>query len=1201
METVKVRMILYSFVIFAMGVSFFFGESKVSANAHPSIQLRDGNATWADGGYRPSKNAGGAKTWATDVSPSVKTAWEKGDIDRGGKFPKRLYSVDKGNRFFYDVYEGSTDHDFKQGWQITKSGGEDFFTFDGWAAIDGYYHHDVHNTATYIGVINKTDRSDRRVFKTRLTNLNAGKDLEWNKQSNTGSIRNKCPNTGQDSLKRNREECNMEYKWVGFRAYIPLAELFKQGNEVWEFYIIKAVKGMEGGTRLVYDELILPFEKGGVDWNDGQLTLTSGSDLRWMTMTNPKVIKRTKPRSAETGIGGVGYFDEGETYQWIHQSESAGTTVWHGLKVPNENPSTRYASSAYLQFGGNIATLSWKKTQVDVTVHHKDSRTATIVRTERLKAPYNSANNYTLRPKTKGNLIDQNGKEIKSRNFSYVADPSRTSQTITRNRITGNFTVTFTYQAYVDVVINHIDKGTGEVLATEQSIAQYNDPYTVNPKPRGHFKNTFGYPYVAVTDSVKFNNLRGTEEVLSDGRKLRKQTINIYYKPVLPDPSRVVEVGGGRNTHGHAEGQSFWELRKENVNEKSKLYAESNYTITGTHYATRNEKHTLNLDTRKESSTDPIALIAKASDFKNKNMEYDFEYEYTNHFDVSYFCSEKIGNDCVEWKRDKIVPAWQAPYGKKFKLSESEGGFSYYTTSRLGRIVNENVIIYNEPTDKTGVKAGDSYGYTYFIKEKAVRGNDVYYRLSNGASAEMFPEKAIGWVKENDLMTYTHFGMDRLKKVITLNGNGNSYTRAWGWTKQQVHDLSRYKGEEFHVNLTETVGDNIWYRGKINGTGSDIWVHQNHTNSIEVINVKPTSENLIKRGNQANILQLKMDHRHGETIKKENIVQILNERLLVGRSDSFTEATREKENYYERFEKLDNLMKPTYELKTQSALNVKPDSLRYFVHVPSGNHKKNGFTVLQKGNIHGHYYPVDVDESLKEDLKNSTERSDLGKYAFFLQQSEMRDRGIQGGDRVYDMDFVSDYFFVAKRTGFVTVFPYAYQLNRHFVHNDTKPTEKLAVQLTKDKMARDYFKHTSYDFKDEIIGINGEGLDNIEKLQRYYVPIDPASELKPNEVYTNHIFLKNIGLNDVNWEYGQKFSFEHYLFGSGHDDAWLIEQSESKISDFSERDVHSIVIKHTEKEGIVNSIKERPKQKLHQFRVADLDFFNKIREAIEGF
>lgn len=1172
-------------------------------------RIPDGEALYSNG-YRAADSRDVNKTvremWDNgkrEVSPTAK----KGSITfvRGGKNPT-FYDEWAGNMLIYDVYAGSTNQSKKREWSVIESGGEPYFSFDGWAIIKGHHHHDKQNQATYIGLVNRDNPREKHIFKARmLTNTSANPDIH-------DDALKRCPN---DAFNRKADKsygssCNMDYKYTQFRAYIPLNDVFgndEDVNKVWNMYIIKRVE-----DRIVYDELVLPYDSKVYNWpNRGKITMESGQDNDKLRSVGVDVVKRKSARGGGGGWGSLGYFVPGQIYNRTGFNESSGVANWYRVydnkrgtgqfNTPNHVPSyeNRWASSVFWDFVGSVATLTWKKTHVDVTVHHKDARTNTVVKTERLKAPYKSSNNYTLRPKQKGELKDDKGNEILSEGkFSYVADPSRSSQTVTKSNIDGNFTVTFTYQPYVDVVINHIDANTNEVLSTETSKQQYGDSYKVNPKGRGYFKDEFDYPYISISKGVSYNNLKGVEKRLSGNRVAREQVINFYYKPVLPDPSREVEVGGGKNTHGHAKGKAFWELRKNNVNEESKVYADNNFTITGTHYATRNPIHTLGLGGDYHTSSDPISLISKADDYKNEDMEYDFEYEYTNHFKVSYVCAESIGNDCVEWEQDKIEPAWDKPYGKKFKLAETEGDFTHYSTSRLARINSENVIIFADPNDKSGVNAGNLHGYTYFVKEKAVKGNDVFYLLSNNSSNT----DAIGWVREQDLTSYTNFSMDKRSKIIRLTGEGSSYSRAWGWSKQKIHDLSEYRGEEFHVNLTETVGDNIWYRGKINGHGSNVWVHQNYTDSYEIIAIKPITEKVIKKGQHSDILKLKMDHRHGETIKENTIDEIISgDGFLVGRSDTFTIDERLVEEFHERFEKLSNLMKNKLELKTQSAFNVKPDSMKYFVKVPSERHKNDNFIVLQKGYIYGHYFPVDVDDSLKEDLMNYTEYEDYGDYAFFLQQNKMKDKGIKGDERVYEFDFVTDYFFTSERTGFLVTYPYAYQLNRHLMWNDTKPTEQLVIELTQSKFNSEYFKQTDYDFRENIVGIDGNTLTDEGKLQRYFIPISPTSELEPNEVYTNTIVLKNVGLNDITWEFGQAFSFEHYLYGSGHDNAWFIEQADSKIGDFTEDDVETIVIRNEDLDEIAKTVDERPRSKLHLFRVTDLDFIDKIRGYLEGF
>lgn len=425
---------LFLLTIFLIsGLTFLFDTDEVSANAHPDIQLRDGRATWSNG-YRPSDKDSNALTHARDVDPAVERAWRNGNISRGGKYPRSVYNPNKGNRLGYDVYQGNTSDNNKRSWSITRSGGEDFFTFYGWAVNNGYYHHDAHNQATYI-VAENTESREFKIYKARLTNLNAGKDLEYAKQSNTGPINNKCPNKGSGAFMKYNDECNMEYKWVGFVAYIPLNDLFVDGGEEWELYIIKAVKGYGRSTHLVYDELIIPFDHESVSWKDGELTLKSGAEYKTLTMITREVIRRTSPRSAESGIQ-RGYFSEGSKYTWVRQDESAGVTAWHGVRSHHDGGATRYASSMYWQFGGSIAKLTWKKTKADVTIRHIDANTDTVLETERRNG-LNIGTTYTFNPKPRGTWKDKDGNP-------FV--PIDNSKRIT---IRGDTTVDFHYKASI--------------------------------------------------------------------------------------------------------------------------------------------------------------------------------------------------------------------------------------------------------------------------------------------------------------------------------------------------------------------------------------------------------------------------------------------------------------------------------------------------------------------------------------------------------------------------------------------------------------------------------------------------------------------------------------------------------------------------------------------------------------------------------
>jgi hypothetical protein len=125
--------------------------------------------------------------------------------------------------------------------------------------------------------------------------------------------------------------------------------------------------------------------------------------------------------------------------------------------------------------------------------------------------------------------------------------------------------------------------------------------------------------------------------------------------------------------------------------------------------------------------------------------------------------------------------------------------------------------------------------------------------------------------------------------------------------------------------------------------------------------------------------------------------------------------------------------------------------------------------------------------------------------------------------------------------------------------------------------------------------------NDLEKLQRYAIPVSSDSYLKPGETYKNHLVFENMGLNDGIFEFNQAFSFEHYLFGSISDDAWIVEQPDSKVNLDSTNNVHSITIKNKDKEAFINLIKNRPADRVHNLRRSDLDFAEKIKSVIKGF
>lgn len=152
-------------------------------------------------------------------------------------------------------------------------------------------------------------------------------------------------------------------------------------------------------------------------------------------------------------------------------------------------------------------------------------------------------------------------------------------------------------------------------------------------------------------------------------------------------------------------------------------------------------------------------------------------------------------------------------------------------TSKLGHIRSSNSRIYDDPInpyryDKAGKKYTNS---VYYIKKQAKLDDTTYYLLSDKPSSK---KGTIGWIKARDVNVYTHKGIDSKNKLYSIKGSGKAYSKAWGGSKELVYDLSSLTGSTFKVNLTESVGTNVWYRGMLNG--KQVWIHSSYLTTEEV-------------------------------------------------------------------------------------------------------------------------------------------------------------------------------------------------------------------------------------------------------------------------------------------------------------------------------------------------------------------------------
>src|SRR5690625_2893885 len=571
-------------------VTLILASSLPLEKAQAIKSIPDGGATYNDG-YRAYKDA-------RDVNSTVKSMWDngrngvnptakKGNLTfvRGGKNPN-LYSMWNGKQLVYDVYAGKTNQSKKRAWTVIKSGGEHFFSFDGWAVNFGHHHHTKQNQATYIGLVNKNNLKEKHIFKARmLLNTNANEDLHYTGlrtcKNNEYDIAHNPAYANTPHPKHKKTSCNMNYNYTQFRAYIPLKDIFGDKNEKkeWAMYIIKRVE-----NRIIYDQLILPYDAQTYNWEGyGKITMESGRNASQLRMLNSEVIKRKSARGGGQGWGDLGYFVPGKTYTRTGFNEERGVANWFRVYDNqtgygqftgyNYTPwyEDRWASSAYWEFTGNVATLSFEKTHAQVKVQHIDKTTSHLLKEEEKQVELGK--NYKVKPKKKGYFTDSDGNE-------YLAVPHRNNQEF-NGKITGN------------------------------------------------------------------------------------RTIKFYYKAIKDDPSEDKEIGD--SSEGMADGFFSWELFKENSDEESKIKVINEATIEGNHYDVRNVKHTSSNNLfNEETDSSHEVVVDNLDEIKDKNIDFSFEYEYTNHYRDIYKCVDGVSKDdgyskdyCFEWEFDERVPSWK--------------------------------------------------------------------------------------------------------------------------------------------------------------------------------------------------------------------------------------------------------------------------------------------------------------------------------------------------------------------------------------------------------------------------------------------------------------------------------------------------------------------------------------------------------------
>lgn len=342
--------------------------------------------------------------------------------------------------------------------------------------------------------------------------------------------------------------------------------------------------------------------------------------------------------------------------------------------------------------------------------------------------------------------------------------------------------------------------------------------------------------------------------------------------------------------------------------------------------------------------------------------------------------------------------------------------------------------------------------------------------------------------------------------------------------------------------------------------------------------------------------KIKIDSKQKDTIQATSLEDIAEQKYLVGRKDTWNPAKRSTA-YHESIKRAtSNKQKSSYDLISQSTLPVTSGLLTYEVELPSKEHEKSNFQPLRYELTNGYTFPVDVDDSLKREYANKTKWS-YADYAFPVQQHIVKDKKMNGKQRVFEWDYVTDAFFISKFTGFIVGIPYAEPTKKEILGIGERPTAEKLLTLGEAKLESEYQNTFKTTYIDDNMYPDVE--KDFQKLQRYYIPISPESPLKPMHLYENYNVLEHVGLNDMTFEYPTSFYFQHYLFGSGADDAFYIEQKDSRVP-VPAGAAKNAYIKYEDLAKFQALQEERKNQpKVHKIRISDRDFIDKVKAIVD--
>ena len=1058
------------------------------------------------------------------------------------------YSSTSGKRLHYDVYKGGGSSN-KTGYKIeTKDfgkGKEKFLTFTGWAAIVGYTHHNSDNQSTYIMAVN--DKSGKEKFyRAQMTSLDASKDIEYNRTSATGPINNRCPNGTYNKV---NNSCNMDYKSVGFKAWLPLGDLFPDENKggEWELYIVKRV-GTGSKMNVVYDKLITPFEFEDKKFQAGTITLSSGVEAKKLKMLVSDAVRRSAPRSTDNRGN---YFKEGKTYNYAAHSEKY-TMIWYGVNSPEDNNATRYAGSLYWRSLGKQATLTYDVSlkscpdgskvpqghpcTVSVTIKHKDIDSGKVLDTEIKKSTVGKMYSYV--PKKKG-TYSTNG-------VPYSAYPA--GQKFTGKTPDKNLSFTFTYRAVKD----------------EENPNDNVKVVLVNAGGTGGKASGHTFWELRRTDSTKPAQLyvEADYSIAGTHYKTRNPQVTVTSKNIAKSATKTISfTTNAADLKGE---QLSYDFTYEYTNYYRDYYIKDWFYVKGDKKKPGYWDWKWKYDHR-ETAWDKGEIFSLEGE-KEEPLYLDIDHSQQEAFTFETMGDMKDVELIVgrrhNWTNNTLT--LNKTYYEKFsKPSASQAS----STNKL----HEQTFLNMEP---------DRVSYEIELPSDEQKKAGFSPLLKQGSSGLYYPA-------DIDVSLQKHYALDEnyvpgqnAKKVektdtkyVTAQTSAD-YSDDEGYTGKLVPYLYTidYGKEEtkFVTNQPSADYDDGEYKGPLTPyVASGAYTPEDTKTVTQTIKDDVTCTWVWNGSDweisvKNNLLRIPYDKEgyKGTLELQSDLAELMKETkpVKVGAENEKVEVTKSVSLDYEG-----DVTKPAEDTRV----------FRY-----EGTVSKKG---EEKREIRYQGYVSKVVGSETEEATDTT-----GLFAFPLQMSQLNPIGLNGNSKQFEMRFVTDLFFMSKDFGYIGYYPYAEKVKANLVSGAALPS---AAEILSDVTARtsDLFKKQTggETFEDTFLYTDSSDAKGLygskEKLMRYYIPIDAASPLENKMEYPNEIMLENMGLSDVTFQFSQTFSFDLYLEGSVYDEVAYWEQVEPRVWNMD----YPFSVTFTPKEQKQIMALPRNNYALHGFRLTD--------------